>query len=234
MKYSYSFENKVFSVVGIADGGVLEIRRGYVTFPRGGAATPERWASLDEWRATWPVGAVAVDAAVANQPKPRTTASSSNVSTDPLLNLFHKHEIRPNLTFGPHHCAEKNAHCTIRVYTGYLKAYQADPVKNALMIRGAQYQIDVAKKMLSRCKRYKEGTYDFPARIVGPPRIHVIKDGAVFPLAYHAKRGLVRVLVYDATSGKHKFISPAEFGIDATSQFLLRDPDSSIMSPITP
>jgi hypothetical protein len=223
MKYSYSFENKVFSVVVTSDGGVIEIRRGEVTFPRGATTKPNRWTSLDEWRATWPVGA--------NQPAPKTNTASS--STDPILNLFYKHKIRTGLTFGPPNRAESDAHVTIRYYSGQLKACQADPVKYGDYIAGAQQQIEVAKKTLTRCKRYKAGTYDFPARIVGTLRVYVMKDGALYPVVHHGVRGLVRVCEWDATSRKHTFISPSEFGIDDNSQFLLRDPCSSIMTTIT-
>ena len=220
-RYSYSYNGKVYSVAVLDSGHALEIRRGDITFPRNGDATPTRWGSLEDWKAMWPDGAVPYNAV----PKVKEQVNSD----DPILTMFRKHKLYNNLSFAPSQRKVNEAWNNIKYYKCRLEEYKQDPKTNTEYIEGAEHMIKTAQKYLDKCKKYDEGKYSFKEHLVGTPSIYVMKNGILTPMVHHNKRGIVRVY-----AGLEEFKTPEEFGIDATCQFYRMDRDTYSLTPIAP
>lgn len=220
-RYSYSYNGKVYSVAVLDSGHALEIRRGDITFPHGSDATPTRWGSLADWKASWPNGAVPIEVA----PKVKEQANSN----DPILNMFRKQKVYSNLSYGPQQRQINEARHKIRYYKLRLEEYKQNPISNSDYIKGAEITIEREQKYLDKCKQYDEGKYKFKAHLVGTPSIYVMKNGTLRAMIHNNKHGVVRVYI-----GPTELKTPEEFGIDASCQFYRMDRDTFTLTPITP
>jgi hypothetical protein len=211
MKHSYTHEGKTYSVVALADGSVLEIRRGDRTFPAKNKADQQRWPSLDAWKATWPAGST-----------PISFSNAFNPVDCAIIDRFFT--LRPNMVLGlPSAHAIRKLKKEIREYEWILKnQYNTNLKLKPYEVENRDWHIttlEKKKQLLATCH-----TLPFQHAIdncsVSSPHFYVSHKGIMLPVYFNREFGIVVICEYDlASNRKRKIYRPEELGVTADSTF---------------
>jgi len=232
MKHSYTHSNKTFSVIALADGSAMEIRRGDRTF-RSKDTDRGRWASLDAWRATWPA-----DAAEATQPPTPRTKSSSNAApstTDPIIARVLSN-YKPNLKLGlPSAGAIRRLKKEIANDEWILNRYYNKPKLESYEVSSRDHFVQSIAKMKTALK----GAAVLPAQHAidtahfGKANVFVSHGGTMMPVFYNKEENVILIRGFDPTvKGRCKTYTPAELGVTAASSFYQQNSYHHVFVPL--
>jgi hypothetical protein len=252
MKHSYTHSNKTFSVIALADGSALEIRRGDRTF-RPADSDCGRWASLDAWKATWPADAEPVvptphtppRTSVSNAAEPMKPTSCTTAppaprkapKTQSLASMIMKRfcvGVKSNIVELDscdvnhiHRCA-----ADLQKAQAELAAYEKSPPTDwhgQLSVRVAKHDLEYNQGVLGKdgIQQFLDGKLPFAPKIECHSRVFVYHNDRIYPV-YHNKQ---KDLVYVRIHGKG-FFTPEELGITMESKFFKHTHDDDVFVPM--
>jgi hypothetical protein len=230
MKHSYTHSNKTFSVVALADGSAMEIRRGDRTF-RPADTDRGRWASLDAWKATWPAEATpATSSSNAATPKPKTAAPVPNPIISHVLTDY-----RSNLKLGlPSAGGIRRLKKEIADDEWILNRYYNKPKLET-------YEVQYRKKLIQEIAKKKtalEGCKHLPAQHAidtarfGKASVYVSHGGVMMPVFCNKEENVVLIRGFDPVKGRFKTYTPEELGVTIASTFYRQDSYTHVFVPL--